>query len=453
MTRAPETEDTVELASLREALNTSRSADRSKSVDFLVAAAWLTSLRFNLGGWVLRGAVLVGCFACATTIAVTSMVLCLVPLLGWALAGLELLRSDMVTATAERAGWPGRLAVHLSRSRGRAMATASGLLENFGAVALLIGFYAPWTDSNPAAQGIGIVLTSAYGAVAAAQVMTDAGYFNLEPGLEPATWKRVFRQLLPGLYLAAVIVVIMLATDSGRAWALTAVTALFVAVHVIGAVTDNALSAATSSYLSAAEQEGVTLAAQLSEEVHRIGLFLDEQAQDSDDPKIRRAYALAFAEVDAVRKRASQRQLDSPPDLDSLLDLLGRKDGTGLRTHCDDPTRRLSHAGTTTLRHIVLDLFANALDAGARTITANVSVSEAAWPRVWITIVVEDDGPGFSDEGVMHDFAPGSSRASLHAICSASPGRKGGLTYARTGGLTRATAKFRTDTWTGTPPS
>ena len=453
MTTSPEADDTLELASLRQALDTARSAERSKPVDFLISAAWLTSLRFNLGGWVFRGAVLVGCFACATTIAVESMLLCLVPLLGWALAGLELLRSDMVTTTAERTGWPARLAVHLARSRGRAMASASGLLENLGALALLLGFYAPWADPDPPAQSIGIVLTAAYGAVAAAQVMTDAGYFNLEPGLEPATWKRVFRQLLPGLYLAAVSVVIMIATDSGRAWTLTAVTALFVVVHVIGAVTDNALSAAVTSYLTSAEQEGVTLAAQLSEEVHRIGLFLDEQAQDSDDPKIRRAYALAFAEVDAVRMRASQRQLNSPPDLDSLLNLLGRKDGVDLRAHSDDPTRRLSHAGTTTLRHIVLDLLANALDVGARSITVNVSVSEAAWPRVWITIVVEDDGPGFADEVVMHEFAPGSSRASLHAICSASPGRKGGLTYTRNGGFTRATARFRTDTWTGSLPS
>lgn len=435
------------LGGLREALLRPSAVGSSHHlVDFSLSSAWLSSLRLNFAGWILRGMLLLIALAAGLTAPGLALLLFVPVCVGWSLAGLELLRNDIIAAGSERSGLIGIVARHLDSSRGVAIPTLSGVLENLGTVGALAMFAGPVAlEVTSSWRDIGVVAMAGFVGVAAGQVVTDAGYYNYEPGREPALWMRWFRWLIPPLY-AGVGLAAIVAAGGARGWVLATVVGMFVGVAALMLVSDSIQAAATTTHLAVAAERAREFAAELSEEVHRVTTTLDQAAGAAKNDQVARAYRRAFAEIDAVRARANTGNLRKPAPIGDLLGILDRKTPRSERVTASTsaPEIVLAHGGATLLRNAILDLADNARAAGAKEVSVNVDVDPVNTSTVFVTVRVSDDGPGVGPEDQSNDYASGSSRAALAHVCQR---RRGFLTYTRTDGHTTATAKFRTDLW------
>lgn len=444
MTDGPNTHTS---AGLREAFRRPSAHGSSHHlVDFLLSSAWLSSLRLNFGGWLLRGAFLMAAVVAALVAPAPTLPLLLPAVLGWVLAGVELLRRDFIAIGSERHGPVGWVSRHLEESRGTAIPTVSGVLENVGSLSLLMLFIGPLSLDLPQSwRDAGVLATAGYVGVAAAQVVTDAGYYNREPGREPSWWVWCFRWALTPLYAMVGAAVVVLAGNV-RGWVVAVLVTIFVGVAVIAVISDNIQAAATATHLAVAEERAREFAAELSEEVHRVSTYLANEALTADDEHVARAYERAFAEIDAIRARASGGSLSTPVSVSELLHLLDRKaqSADGFSVSTSAPHAVLSHGGATLLRHIALDLVMNARTAGAEQIDVDVDVEPLQKEVVFVTVRVTDNGPGFANVEDMNDFPAGSSRETLARICRQ---RRGFLRYERADSRTIVTARYRTDLW------
>lgn len=431
---------------LRDALRRPKAKSSHHLVDFLLGSAYLSTLRLNLMGWAVRGVALTVAVACALLAPSWALLLIAPSVLGWFLAGIELFRHDIMDVGAGKSGVLGKLWRHLASSRGRAIPTLSAVLENGGAFVLLAAFIGPFAlDLEGVPRDVGLVAAATYLAVAAAQVVTDSGYYNREPGREPAPWVRVVRWVLVPFYVGLGALALA-ATGGVTGWVAGTLAMMFASTVAVALVSDNIQAAALLTHLSMAEERSAEFAAELSAEVHRATTGLAALAEGDKDTPQSRAFELAFAEIDAIRVRASYGMGD-PPTISEVLALLERKYATGERIviQAEQPDIRLTPAAATLLRLLVMDLVANARTTGADRVQVQASIGFPKGTVPFMTLKITDNGPGFANKTDMTNFAPGSSREALARMCTR---RRGSLTYERINETTVAHAYYRTDLFT-----
>ncbi len=470
--------DGPKLGDLRHALSKPAIDSSQRVIDFMLNSSWTAGLRLNFLGWVLRGVFLLIAFV-AMLSAPEAWLILVMPfaLFGWLLAGLELFRDDIILARRNSGGLSGAIATHLASSRASAMPSLSGVTEALTAVLLVATFIRPigWLTDLPVPVGsafawffdlvtlqvtdtwrsIGVLALAGYAAVALAQALTDAGYNNHEPGREPAWWVRGFRWVSPFVYIA-ICLAVMAAGGVASGWLEAAVVTMYLATALLPVVSDNIQAAATHSHLELTAQSHRDLGAELSEEIHRVSMMLHREATQADlqgNHELGRTFERVFAEVDSIRARAnSSGGIRRPATLQAILDLLHRKSDGYQRPvlTTSTPDVVLSHGGASLVRHIVLDLTANAFQAGATEVSVDAHVESLRTRLGLVTLVVTDNGPGFPEPTAMNVFPAGSSRQALATLCRT---RRGRLTYERTVQHTIATAVFRTDLWAEQPES
>lgn len=455
---APDIDD-LELGDLRQALSNPFGRGTRQVLDFMLTSAWMAGLRLNFLGWVLRGLFLATAVVAMLTAPRASLLLVIpVAFGGWGLAGLELFRTDIIDAHKDNRGPVGRVAAHLASSRAQAMPSVSGVLEAVTAPLLALPFIRPVSGlpgvawfvelfTIPAThwwRSVGVLALVCYAAVALAQALTDSGYYNHELGREPTRLEWVFRWGAVYFYIA-VSLGVAAAAGVRSGWLTGVVVTLFLTLALLPVISNQLQAAASHAHVAMAAKSDQEVAAVLSEDMHRVSGMLLAQADLANirgDTQTERVLKRAYAELDAVRTQAVAGSAGQPATLGTLVEQLSHKRAHPASMNVETPNIVLAHGGGSIIRHLILDLTANAHQAGATEVLVNVRAVPAGKRTATVTITVTDNGPGFPPEIDMNSFPRGSSRRALATLCN-----RGRLTYERTESQTIARAVLPADLW------
>lgn len=424
-----------------------RRTAETHEASFLLQSAITASNLTNQAGLVLRGVCLLVLVA-ATVAAANSLswsTLLVVPIFtGWALAAMEAHGQELIEWMSHHERGLRRLGMMYVAAREQAVISPSGVLETgIGPPLALLAFVGPWAfDTSRGWSYVGILAVIGFIGVAVSQVVSDRGYFNLEPGKVATGVIAAARWLLPAA--AAVVAVLMLLLLSGGSlpvWIYVVVVALFTVSLGVAAITELMQLSALSAYRLAARSREAEIRYLASEDFHRLKVDFTAELDSTPSHKARRVLLRVRAEAETLR----QHTIDAgrPEPIGGVLATAAESPHlSNLRVQATDAVRRavLGRDEASLLRHLLLDLVANSQAVGATTIDATVTLEPDR--RGWSMLVVRvtDDGPGFDVPSSMNVFRFGQSRWVLDALCRS---RRGNLSYTRVGGRTTATACAR----------
>ena len=355
-----------------------------------------------------------------------------------------------------------RTAWHLRGAHGRATADLSGILEGVGIILVLL-LYAGPICVRPLPTGVyvlGLVLVTAHVWSAFAQVMTDPSWYNSDP--PPARGLIVFRPWIPPAVAAIEILLIISPAPAGqdRLPVGLAIPLLLVALIVLLLPFTMVFEVLLRAGLEACEIEMGEVRRSDSITVHSLvkngahALIRQLQADQGADQETR---SLADSML-VLAEEARQTMLGGGPAADSVALLWDcvlqvvpgdRRAGMVLDARSRHLQMRKTDYGLA--RRVLPDLVTNAWKAGAQRVEVAVrhedpqrddSGSEPGRPtRPWVTVSVDDDGPGMPAQ-------PAGARTSLRILDEHLHRFDGGVVAEqREGGGTRVLARWKSSPW------
>jgi len=353
-----------------------------------------------------------------------------------------------------------KTAWHLHGARSRATADLAGLLEGVGIILAVLLFGGPiCVRPLPLpVYVIGLVLITAHVWSAFAQVMTDASWYN--PDQPPARGLVGFRPWIPATVAAIEIVLITSPTQAGRdrlpaglilpLLLAGSVLLLLPFTMVFELLLRGGLEACEISMSEVRRNDSITVHSLVKNGAH--ALIRQIQADGGADQETR---SLADSML-LLAEEARQIMLGGGPPAESVALLwdcvlqvvpADRRAGMIL----DARSRHLLMGKTDygLARRILPDLVTNAWKAGARRVEVAVRQQEhrneaSGGPgrpaRPWVTVSVDDDGPGMP-------ALEAASRTSLRILDEHLRRFDGAVVAERRGGGTRVLARWKSAPW------
>ena len=355
-----------------------------------------------------------------------------------------------------------RTAWHLRGVQGRATADLAGVLEGVGIILALL-LYAGPVAVRPLPTPVyvlGLVLVTAHVWSAFAQVMTDPSWYNPDP--PPARGLVAFRPWIPPAVAAIEIALILSPAPSGQdrlpagliipLLLAGSVVLLLPFTMVFEVILRAGLEAAETAMGEVRRNDSITVHSLVKNGAH--ALIRQLQADPGADPETR---SLADSML-VLAEEARQMMLGGGPSAatvallwDCVLQVVpgDRRPGMILDARSRQLQMRKTDYGLA--RRVLPDLVTNAWKAGARQVEVTVreddtqrddSGEEPGRPaRPWVTVSVDDDGPGMPAQ-------PAGPRTSLR-ILDEHLHRFDGAVVAeqREGGGTRVLARWRSSPW------
>jgi len=355
-----------------------------------------------------------------------------------------------------------RTAWHLRGAHGRATADLAGILEGVGIIVVLL-LYAGPVCVRPLPAGVyvlGLVLVTAHVWSAFAQVMTDPSWYNSDP--LPARGLIVFRPWIPLAVAAIEILLILSPAPSGQdrlpagltiPLLLAALIVLLLPFTMVFEVLLRAgLEACEIAMGEVRRNDSITVHSLVKNGAH--ALIRQLQADQGADQETR---SLADSML-VLAEEARQSMLGAGPAADTVALLWDcvlqvvpgdRRAGMVLDARSRHLQMRKTDYGLA--RRVLPDLVTNAWKAGAQRVEVAVrhedpqrddSGSEPGRPtRPWVTVSVDDDGPGMPAQ-------PAGARTSLRILDEHLHRFDGGVVAEqREGGGTRVLARWKSSPW------
>ena len=369
---------------------------------------------------------------------------------------LDRLASGPIPALRKTAG-------HLRGARGKATADLAGLLEGFGMIVALLLYGGP-VPVRPLPLPVyvtGLVLITASVWNAQAQVMTDASWYN--PDQPPARGLVAFRPWIPVSVAAIEISLILwpVLSGTGRLPAglilpillAGSIVLLLPFTMVFEVMLRAGLQASEISMSEVRRNDSITVHSLVKNGAH--ALIRQIQADKGAGQETR---SLADSML-VLAEEARQTMLGGGPPADTVALLWDcvlqtvpgdRRAGMVLDSGCRHLQMRKTDYGLA--RRVLPDLVTNAWKAGARRVEVAVRHEEPqqngtgadGWAdRPWVTVSVDDDGPGWPAQ-----TQPAGPRTSLR-ILDEHLHRFDGAVVAqeRAGGGTRVQARWKSAPW------
>jgi hypothetical protein len=369
---------------------------------------------------------------------------------------LDRLASGPITALRKTAG-------HLRGVRGKATADLAGLLEGFGMIVALLLYGGP-VPVRPLPLPVyvtGLVLITASVWNAQAQVMTDASWYN--PDQPPARGLVAFRPWIP-VSVAAIEIGLILWPGLSGAERLPAgltlpillagsIVLLLPFTMVFEVMLRAGLEASEISMSEVRRSDSITVHSLVKNGAHALIRQIQTDKGAGEETRSLADSMLVLAE------EARQTMLGGGPGGDTVallwdcvLQTVPGDRRAGMILDSGSRHLRMRKTDYGLARRVLPDLVTNAWKAGARRVEVAVrheepqqnGASADGWPaRPWVTVSVDDDGPGWP----LHT-QPGEPRTSLR-ILDEHLHRFDGAVVAqeRAGGGTRVLARWKSAPW------
>ncbi len=355
-----------------------------------------------------------------------------------------------------------KTAGHLLGARSKATADLSGLLEGFGMIVALL-LYAGPVPVRPLPLPVyvaGLILITMHVWSAQAQVMTDASWYN--PDQPPARGLVAYRPWIPASVAAIELALLLCPTLFGAEWLPAgAIIPLLLAgslllllpfTMVIEVLLRAGLQAADMSMNEVRRNDSITVHSLVKNGAHALVRQVQADKGAGEETRSLADSMLLLAE------EARQTMLGGAPPAETVALLWDcvlqtvpgdRRAGMVLDAQSRDLQMRKTDYGLA--RRILPDLVTNAWKAGARRVEVAVRHEEsgpdgsgpAARPaRPWVTVLVDDDGPG------MPPVVPNGARTSLRILDEHLHRFDGGVVAEqRADGGTRVLARWKSVPW------
>ncbi|MFF4393654.1 hypothetical protein ACFY0G_44155 [Streptomyces sp. NPDC001552] len=293
------------------------------------------------------------------------------------------------------------LARHLSGAKGRATIDLSGVLECGGILAALLLYVGPMAVRPlPAPVYVfGLAVSTVHVWTAMSQAMIDAGWYN--PDAPPARQLVRLRPLIPSalsalsfalfawpLYVEGedapmgVLGASLLAATFLLLWPYT---------FIVEALLRSAVATCLVEVVAVRRDDAITLHSLVKNGVRAV------MRQVAADPGAGAETRAWVNELALLVEEARMILLGLPEQPSSVSTLVGRiqklMPHDQQQTVTLDVTQYLSGTDYGLVRRVLPDLITNAWTAGAQHVGVNVQV-EGTSTRSWVTLLVEDDGPG-----------------------------------------------------------
>jgi hypothetical protein len=354
-----------------------------------------------------------------------------------------------------------KAAWHLRGARSRATADLAGVLESLGIVLALLLFGGP-IAVRPLPEPvyvIGLVLATAHVWSAYAQVMTDASWYN--PDAEPSRGLLLFRPWIPAAVAAIEFLIIVVPAGApdplpaGTALPLLLVASIVLVLPFTVAFEVILRAGAEVCDVTAGEvgrNDSITVHSLVKNGAHAL------IRQVQDDPGAAEETRSLADGILILAEEARQTMLGDGPRPESVALLWdcvlqavpGDRRGAMV---LDPPSRQLQLRKTDygLARRVLPDLMTNAWKAGAQQIEVAVreleqasgAIADGPGPvrRPWVTISVDDDGPGMPQQAL----GPRTSLRILNEYLHRFDGAV--RSEPRDGGGTRVLARWRSSPW------
>jgi hypothetical protein len=369
---------------------------------------------------------------------------------------LDRLASGPIAALRKTAG-------HLRGARVKATADLAGLLEGFGMIVALL-LYAGPVPVRPLPLPVyvtGLVLITACVWNAQAQVMTDASWYN--PDQSPARGLVVFRPWIPGSVAAIEIVLILSPTLSG---ADRLPAGLIIPILLAGSILlllpftmvfevmlRAGLEASEISMGEVRRSDSITVHSLVKNGAHALIRQIQTDKGAGEETRSLADSMLVLAE------EARQTMLGGGPAADTVallwdcvLQTVPGDRRAGMILDSGSRHLRMRKTDYGLARRVLPDLVTNAWKAGARRVEVAVrheepqqnGTGDGGWAaRPWVTVSVDDDGPGWPAQ-TQHSGPRTSLRIldeHLHRFDGAVVAEQ------RAGGGTRVLARWKSAPW------
>ena len=369
---------------------------------------------------------------------------------------LDRLASGPIAALRKTAG-------HLRGVRGKATADLAGLLEGFGMIVALLLYGGP-VPVRPLPLPVyvtGLVLITACVWNAQAQVMTDASWYN--PDQPPARGLVAFRPWIPASVAAIEIALILSPTFSG---AERLPAGLIIPILLAGSILlllpftmvfevmlRAGLEASEISMSEVRRNDSITVHSLVKNGAHALIRQIQTDEGAGEETRSLADSMLVLAE------EARQTMLGGGPAAetvallwDCVMQTVPGDRRAGMILDSGSRQLRMRKTDYGLARRVLPDLVTNAWKAGARRVEVAVRHEEPqhngtgadGWAvRPWVTVSVDDDGPGWPTQA-QH----AGPRTSLQ-ILDEHLHRFDGAVVAeqRAGGGTRVLAKWKSAPW------
>jgi signal transduction histidine kinase len=339
-----------------------------------------------------------------------------------------------------------RTAWHLRGAHGRPSADLAGILESLGIVAVLLLYTGPISVRPLPAPVyvLGLVLVTAYIWSAYAQVMTDASWYN--PDLVPSRGLVRLRPWIPAVVAAIELLLILAPAQPGRE---RLPAGLVIPILLAGSVMllvpfsmafevmlRASLEAADTAVTEVRRNDAITVHSLVKNGAHALIRQLQADQEAGEETRSLANSMLVLAE------EARQMMLSGGPPPETVASLWDcvlqvvpgdRRSGMVL----DPGSRQLQMRKTDygLARRILPDLVTNAWKAGARRVEVTITQG------TWMTVSVDDDGPGIPPPAAGPRTSLSILQEHLHRFGGAV------LTEPRDGGGTRVLARWRSSPW------
>ncbi|MBH5133254.1 HAMP domain-containing histidine kinase [Streptomyces sp. HB-N217] len=297
------------------------------------------------------------------------------------------------------------LARHLSGAKGRATVDLSGVLECGGILAALLLYVGPVAVRPlPAPVFVfGLAVSTVHVWTAMSQAMIDAGWYNpdapparqlvrLRPLIPPALSALGFALFAWPLYVEGedapmgVLGASLLAASFLLLWAYT---------FIVEALLRSAVATCHVEVVAVRRDDAITLHSLVKNAVRAV------MRQVAADPGVGAETRAWVNELALLVEEARMILLDLPDPPRSVPTLVDRiqkimprdqRQSVTLAETCN-ATQRLSRTDYGLVRRVLPDLITNSWKAGAQHVDVSVQV-EGNSTRPWVSVRVEDDGPG-----------------------------------------------------------
>ena len=355
-----------------------------------------------------------------------------------------------------------KTAWHLRGAHGRATADLSGLLEGVGIILALL-LYAGPIAARPLPAGVyvlGLVLVTAHVWSAFAQVMTDPSWYNSDP--PPARGLIGFRPWIPAVVAAIELLLILSPAPAGQQrlpaglvipLMLAASIVLLVPFTMVFEVLLRAgLEACEIAMGEVRRNDSITVHSLVKNGAH--ALIRQVQADNGADQETR---SLADSML-VLAEEARQMMLGGGPPAetvallwDCVLQVVPGDRRAGMILDARSRHLQMRKTDYGLARRVLPDLVTNAWKAGAQRVEVAVRQENpqrdgsgsdpGPLTRPWVTVSVDDDGPGMPAQ-------PAGARTSLR-ILDEHLHRFDGAVVAerREGGGTRVLARWKSSPW------
>jgi hypothetical protein len=355
-----------------------------------------------------------------------------------------------------------KTAWHLRGAHGRATADLSGLLEGVGIILALL-LYAGPIAARPLPAGVyvlGLVLVTAHVWSAFAQVMTDPSWYNSDP--PPARGLIGFRPWIPAVVAAIELLLILSPAPAGQQrlpaglvipLVLAASVVLLVPFTMVFEVLLRAgLEACEIAMGEVRRNDSITVHSLVKNGAH--ALIRQVQADDGAGQETR---SLADSML-VLAEEARQMTLGGGPPAetvallwDCVLQVVPGDRRAGMILDARSRHLQMRKTDYGLARRVLPDLVTNAWKAGAQRVEVAIRQENTQrdgsgsdpgpLTRPWVTVSVDDDGPGMP-------AGPAGARASLR-ILDEHLHRFDGAVVAeqREGGGTRVLARWKSSPW------